>query len=207
MTPNPYWKALRPGSGGRCCPAWLLTKIQGYRGLPRAPFIPSPVSCGSLPTRISESLAASRPSFGGLRRLSRGDLCSAPGRPSFLSSHWLKLSRSADEAVLGEGDERHEVAGRNIAHILGDVDEAVGGAQTRDEPRAVARELVHGEALRRLLEDAAPELAAARLAPGKCEQGRQLIAPGLGPIRPAHAAQKRPDVEQEADENGHWIAW
>ena len=72
-----------------------------------------------------------------------------------------------DDTELGERDERDHVARPDLRHLLGDVDQAVGGAQARDQPRAVAGEVVDRQPVRRFLQDAAPEPRRPVLRPGK----------------------------------------
>src|SRR5439155_8446999 len=96
-----------------------------------------------------------------------------------------------DNPKLGKRDERDKVAWLHLRHLLRYVDQPICPAQPRDQPGAVAGELVHSQALRRLPQHPAPELAPPDLAVGEGEQPRQGTAPRLRPRRPTHAPQQR----------------
>src|SRR5262245_50068474 len=59
-----------------------------------------------------------------------------------------QVALSPQDTELGKWDERDPVTQLHLCHFLRDVDEPVGRAQATDEARAVAGELVDGEAVR-----------------------------------------------------------
>ena len=70
----------------------------------------------------------------------------------------------ADDTEFRKRNEIDEIAGFDDWNVFGDVDEPICSAQAGDQSGAVTRELVDAEGVAGLLENAAPEFAAAGLA-------------------------------------------